>query len=298
MMQSAGGVTPSLLACDEVWTSLAAACGRWADNSLGLRFQADVTTRSPLSSKYADEQIREQFGYVCLPSAFGGLRALSISAPLAGRYVARRLKEDIDKLTAMPALFLRLMCDKPARALWAAVADAVPVGQPLPEDFAVVDPSGVPGSLDDAGRLLQVTVALRDKADAEGLSDPVLLHFYYELESLETFAQMLESRAADVRKTRPVINRDALRRSIRSSSIGLEAILTDIPLTVGECSDLKVGQVVDLDNAEAGKLSLHAKTLTGSVEISKAEMGTWKGQRAVKLTTPLLESFVQEISGT
>lgn len=297
MIRSAGGITPSLLGCDEIWGALGTACARWASASLDLQFNAEVVGRTPLSNAYAEEQIREHFGYICLPCEPGGLRAVAIGRPLAQQYVAKRLREPVDAVETSPALFLRLMCDKPARALWSALSDALPIGPVLPKDFTVVDPAGMPGALDDAGRLLHVQVALRDKSDSEQLSDPFWVHFFYEVEALEVYARTIEAKLAAARSVRPAINREGLRKSIRASSIGLEAVLTHLPLTVAACSGLKVGQIVELPDAEAGKLSLHARTMTGSVEISQAELGNWKGQRAIKLTAPVLESFLEEISG-
>lgn len=297
MMRSAGGISPSLLGCDAIWTPLATACARWASASLGLQLVGEVAGKTPLANTETEEQIREQFGYICLPCEAGGLRAISISRPLAQQYVAKRLKEPVEAIETSPPLFLRLMCDKPARALWSDIREALPIGPVLPKDFTVVDPAGMPGALDDAGRMLRIHVALRDKADSEGLSDPFWLSIYFELDALEAYAAEAEAQLASARSVRPAINRDGLRKSIRASSIGLEAVLTHVPLTVAACSRLKVGQVVELPDAEAGKLALHARTMTGSVEISQAELGNWKGQRAIKLTTPILENFIEEISG-
>lgn len=297
MMRSAGGITPSLLGCDEIWNPLATACVRWASSALDLHFNAEIAGKTPLSNAYAEEQLREYFGYICLPCEPGGLRAIALGRPLAQQYVAKRLKEPFDAVETSPALFLRLMCDKPAKSLWSGLSAALPIGPALSKDFTVVDPAGMPGALDDAGRLLHIRVALRDKSDSEGLSDPFWLHLFYEVDALEAYARQVEARLAAARTVRPAVNRDGLRKSIRASSIGLEAVLTHLPLTVAACSRLKVGQVVELPDAEAGKLSLHARTMTGSVEISQAELGNWKGQRAIKLTAPVLESFIEEISG-
>ena len=69
------------------------------------------------------------------------------------------------------------------------------------------------------------------------------------------------------------------------------------PLTLGACSRLEVGQVLELPGTESGQLSLYAETMNGNVAISQGELGVWKGHRALKLSEPLLDSFIKEIAG-
>jgi flagellar motor switch/type III secretory pathway protein FliN len=76
----------------------------------------------------------------------------------------------------------------------------------------------------------------------------------------------------------------------------LDAVLERLSLTIGECAKLEIGTVLPLSGAVAGKLSLTAETINGSVDIGSGELGVWKRQRALKLSTPVSVSFVQEIA--
>jgi hypothetical protein len=66
-------------------------------------------------------------------------------------------------------------------------------------------------------------------------------------------------------------------------------------MTIGECAKIEVGTVLPLAGADAGRLSLSANTINGSVDIGTGELGVWKCQRALKLRTPNSENFAQEI---
>lgn len=294
MMRSAGGISPSLLQCEPLWAAMLDACETWSNDVLGFEMKAQLGGRRQVTVKEAQSRIREKFGYVCLPSGIGGLRAISLSADLAERFVARRLKEDLSHIEIAPPLFLRLMCDKPMRRLMEGLAQDVPAGPPLPDDFMVADPAGVPGGLDDGNALIAITVNLFAKGALEPTGN---VQLYYNLEPLVAHAEQLKATRVETVKPRAAVNKTGLIKSIRCSNIGLDAVLAKLNLSVADCSGLKVGQIVPLDDAESGKLYVHAETLTGSAEIGSAELGNWKGQRAIKLTSPLRESFIQEISG-
>ena len=100
-----------------------------------------------------------------------------------------------------------------------------------------------------------------------------------------------------MRTPRSRFNGNALRNSVRHSAIRLDAVLAKLPLTLGACSRLEVGQVLELPGTESGRLSLYAETMNGNVAISQGELGVWKGHRALKLSEPLLDSFIKEIAG-
>lgn len=294
MMRSGGGLAPSLLHCEALWAALTEACETWCKDTLGFEMKAHIGARTQVTHKEAETRIREKFGYICLPRGTGGLHAISIAPLLAERFVARRLKEDLSHVEIAPPLFLRLMCDKPVRGLMEGLAHAVPAGLPLPEDFMVADPSGVPDGISDSVKLITITVNFMPRGAVEPSGH---LTLYYDVESLTAHAERIDIARTLSAKPRPTVNKTRLIKSIRTSNISLDAVLARLPISVADCSRFEVGQLVPLTDAENGKLYLHAETMTGSVEIAEAELGNWKGRRAIKLTSPLLESFVQELTG-
>lgn len=294
MMRSAGGLPPSLLQCEPLWATMAKACETWLKEALGFEMKAQIGARQLCNHEQAKLRIREKFGYICLPRGTGGLHGISLGASLAERFVARRLKEDLSHVEIAPPLFLRLMCDKPVRRLMSDLSRAVPAGLALPDDYMVADPAGLPEVFPEGPKLVAITFNLFGRGDVEPTAR---LDFYYDVESLTAHAERLDRAAAASVKPKPAIDKSNLIKSIRRSSVGLDAVLAKLPITVADCSRLKVGQVLPLTDADDGKLYLHAETLTGPVEIGEAELGNWKDRRAIKLTSPLLESFVQELSG-
>ena len=270
------------------------ACESWLKETLGFEMKAQIGARALCNLEQAKARIREKFGYICLPRGTGGLHGILLGASLAERFVARRLKEDLSHVEIAPPLFLRLMCDKPVRRLMSDLSSAVPAGLPLPDDYMVADPAGLPEVFLDGPKLVCVSVNLFGRGDVEPAAR---LEFFYDVETLTAHAERLDQAVAASAKPRPAVNKSNLIKSIRRSSVGLDAVLAKLPITVADCSRLQVGQVLPLSDAEDGKLYLHAETLTGPVEIGEAELGNWKDRRAIKLTSPLLESFVQELSG-
>ncbi|WP_018148351.1 FliM/FliN family flagellar motor switch protein [Henriciella marina] len=256
--------------------------------------RAQIGARAQVTNSEVETRIREKFGYFCLPAGTGGLHAISIAPVLAERFVARRLKEDLSHVEIAPPLFLRLMCDKPVRRLMEDLARAIPAGLPLPEDFMVADPAGLADGISEGVKLITITVNFMSRGAVEPTGH---LHLYYDVEALTAHAERIEIARTQSAKPRPAINKTRLIKSIRRSNISLDAVLARLPISVADCSRFEVGQLVPLTDAENGKLTLCAETMTGSVEIAEAELGNWKGRRAIKLTSPLLESFVQELTG-
>lgn len=300
-IKSAGGIPQTLLQCSAFWNGLQTAAETWAKKSFAHELSASFIQKSVIGGRDATAQLDERFGYICLPHSTTGLRAISIDRHAAGRYASARLGQSPETLATAPPLFLRLMADHPARALWSAVAAAAPIGPALPEDFAVADPASVPDSLGPDERFLQIGISLsgsgaEDGWLLEGEEDPPEIQLYFEYDSVRKFTAELQRKKTERVAVAEGPGRERLRKSMRSSTIGLNAVLEKMPMTIAECSRLEVGQVVQLPGVEPGVLSLCAETMHGPVAISQGELGAWKGKRALKLKAPLLESFVQEIA--
>ncbi|WP_233355768.1 FliM/FliN family flagellar motor switch protein [Henriciella litoralis] len=292
---------PQLLQCQPLWEGLRGLLETWAKQTFGDELPASFSDRSLIAGKGVTEQFSERFGYICLPHSAVGLRAITFDRFAVTRYASLRLKQPADSLEGSPDLFLRLMADRPARELWKLITDTIAISAPLPEDFSVVDPAGVPDAIEADARLLKVVVSFVAEDDEEGWlleggEVPPEIQLYFEIESLKAYANAIEASAAARLKAGNNGQREHMRKNLRRSTIGLDAVLDRLQMTIADCSRLQVGQVIELPGAEPGVLSLCADTMNGSVPICSGELGTWKGQRALKLKSSLLESFVQEIS--
>lgn len=300
-IRSAGGISPVLQQCEPLWASLEAVGEKWAKVIFEHDLAAQVIQKTPLSGKEAEEQMSERFGYICLPYSTTGLRAVALDSSTARRYAAIKLKQASDTLSQSPRLFLRLMCDHPARTLWKELAKAIPVGPDLPADFSVVDPASLPDSFDPQEKLIKVVLAFAEEGEEdgwllEGGEEFPELHLFYEAASLTRHAGLMHEKASTGKAAADPAGQANLRKQMRTSTIKLDAVLERLSLSLADCSRFEVGQVIPLPDVEPGILSLCAETMHGSVAISQAELGTWKGKRALKLTSPVLESFAQEIA--
>ncbi|MGB3625691.1 MAG: FliM/FliN family flagellar motor switch protein [Henriciella sp.] len=301
-IRAAGGISPAVQHCAPLWSGVQNACEAWAKAIFDHDLTATVVQKKPISGRDAEALIDERFGFICLPYTTTGLRAIALDRGVAVRYASLKLQQPGEKLAASPALFLRLLCDHPARFLWKEIANAVALGPALPDDFSVVDPAGVPHSIDPDTRLLKVVVSLSEEAGEEdnwlleGGEELPELHLYYDYNSLTDFAIKAQKSAPRQVRQASEAGEKNLRRQIRNSTIQLDAVLERLPVTIADCSRLEVGQVLALPDVEPGVLSVCAETMHGSLAISQAELGTWKGKRALKLTSPILESYAQEIA--
>lgn len=296
-INAAGGLAPRLLQCAPLWDALTGAARRWSAKVYSDGLDARIASQRIVSAQEAQKRFGEHFSFAPLTTPRGALVAVSIDRPGAVRYAASRLHQSGSSLEEASDLFLRLMSEQPAHSLWASVQRAIGAD----EEAALGDPAAQPDMIDASARLAQVTILLA----AEGGEDGWLLEggeevpeirFYFDLARFEKLADTLRAKALEKGGAKQQPDRGALRSRLRQSSIRLEAVLDTVPMSVGDCSRLDVGDVLALPGIEAGRLTLCAETMSGRAAIGEGEMGNWKGHRALKLNGPVIESFIREIA--
>lgn len=300
-IKAAGGIPPRILHCTAFWDALKTATASWASKAFSHDLQSRVILKQVLSGRKALPILAERFSFVPSAPASGALCAVSVDRPGAARYAAHRLHQEAAAMQSASDLFLKLMTEQPATALWTVVAEAVSTGAMPGFGVQLADPSSAPDSIDPDERYLLVGLSLAAEGSEdgwllEGEEDPPEVQLLFRLDHVQQFARV-EAQRGNTKAAGPgPAGQSTLRNSVRHSSIRLDAVLEKLPLTIGDCSRLEVGQVLELPGVEAGQLSLYAETMDGSVAISRGELGVWKGQRALKLQEPLLERFVKEIA--
>ena len=296
-ISAAGGLPPRLVQCAPLWDVLAGAVRRWSSKVYSGDLDATITSRRIVSAQDAQKRFAERFSFSPLTMPAGALIAVSIDRPGATRYAASRLHQPGSSLEDASDLFLRLMNEQTAHSLWANVQHAIGAS----EEAALGDPAALPDIIGPSARLAQVSILLA----AEGGEDGWLLEggeevpeirLYFDLAKLEKVADRVRARVLADGDAKEQPDRAALRSRLRQSSIRLEAVLDTVPMSVGECSRLNVGDVMALPGIEAGRLTLCAETMNGRAAIGEGEMGNWKGHRALKLNGPVIESFIREIA--
>ena len=299
-ISAAGGLPQKLMQCDPLWAALMAADQNWSKQVYKSDLAGRMTNSRIIGGATAQRELGHRFAFMPQIMSGGPLLAVAIDRAGAARYAATRLRQPTENLLQAADLFLKLMCEQPANELWQQVESALqPDAFPgMPTE--VTDASAVPDGIDSDVRVAQITIAMAPEGGEdgwllEGGEDPPEIDLFFDLSKLEAVAAEFRERSRP-KSLGGGHDREMLRSRMRSSSVRLDVVLGSIVLSVGECSRLKVGDVLDLPDVENGKLTLCAETMTGQGAIATGEMGNWKGHRALKLDGPVVESFLRELA--
>ena len=278
----ATGVPPSILRLSAFWSGLEAAVSKWATASLGEPMEAEVLSKMIVSGESAKEALGESVPFVLAAPDGSGLGAVAFGQSFVSRYAAIRLNENPDDIKSVSELLLRLVSERCAKSLWAEVMTSV-FGATDTDAFQVMQ------ALDDADRYL-LSILTFGEGEQE-VSVRVLIQASVIAGYAKVQADDLSvSKAAGFANTP-----GALRDSIRTSQIKIDAILDTFDLSIAECAKLSVGQVLPLENAELNQLVISTETLEGRSSVTTGALGVWKTQRAVKVTSPVPASFAREL---
>lgn len=288
-IESGAGVPPSILQMQAFWEQLLSRTDDWARGAFGAETQPIVSSRKVISSRAAGALSENPFTLFFAADVSPGLCAIALDERCAIQCAAARLHQDAAGLEGASSLFLKLLSEQPTIALWHLFASGMADHNVTKSQSPHVEASGVAGGLEATSRYLEVELSLTFDGQTSQIR---LLYFVdYMQRFARTHARQLEERKARACSQSP----KSLSESVRASAISLDAVLDRMTLTIGECSQLEIGSVLPLTSADAGRLSLCAETVNGSVDIGTGELGVWKRQRAVKLHTPISESFAREI---
>lgn len=104
---------------------------------------------------------------------------------------------------------------------------------------------------------------------------------------------LVESGEAPALPTAPPGWGEDWKRNLMTAEIPLSAVAARLPSTVGDLSRLEVGQVIPLGAEALADLDLVAETVKGAAVVARGRLGAWRGRKAVKLTTPVDQAFVE-----
>lgn len=288
-IDSGAGVPPSILQMREFWAQLLTRIEDWATDTFGLQSQPSLTSRRVVGGRAASDMAENPFTLFFASDVSPGLCAIAFDAACAIRCAATRLRQDPSSLEDASPLFLKLLSEQPTVALWQRLANGLTDHDVHAREDPQSDAGAIAGGLSAASRYLEVEVALTLEGQAASLK------CLFEVDYLQTYARNDARRTADRKAEACSQSPKFLSDSVKASAISLNAVLDRMTLTIGECSRLEIGDVLPLASADAGRLSLSAETIHGSVDIGTGELGVWKQQRAVKLHTPVSESFARAI---
>lgn len=294
-----GGIPPSVRQCEPFWATLTSAISQWAQDVYGMAVVPVIASQKVLTGSEPAGAFEEFYAFVSVSEPTGPVMAVAINTAGARKYAATRLRQDAGSLKNAPDLFLRLMSEHAARALWSRVQSAtsneVPATSLHLADFSA---SGQVSGSDATHLCLRYLLGGDGGEDSwliEGDEDAPEIQLLLKMEDVKQIVRRFQE-AAEVHDTPDMSGRDVLRERVRSTTVVLDAVLDSMSMTIGECSRLEVGQVVPLPGARMDKLVLSAGTVSGSLPISRGELGAWKGFRALKLSAPVPEHVIKEIA--
>lgn len=272
------------------WDQLKDDIKSWALDTFTIEIRPTFDMRRIVSGKSALKLFDDQFTFAFSSEFSPGLSAVAINNHGAIHNAAVRLGQDASSLEDTSPLFLRLLGEQAALSLWQRVAGGLMGHQSDAGPEALAEMSAAAGGFEQSSRYLQV--GLWFVVDDQ----PSQVTMLFELDYVQRYVHAHQRQADERKEQAGSQSRSALRDKVRASTIVLDAVLERLPLTIGECSRLEVGQVLSLPGVDPANLSLCAETMNGSVAIGQGEMGVWKRQRALKLNTPVLESFARELA--
>ena len=289
-IEAGAGVPPSILQLQAFWQQLQAKTCGWAEETYNAATSAEPGLRRVITGKQAQQTLEGQIAVYFSSVASPGVAALAIDTAGAMRNAAARMHQEPESLTDASPLFLKLLSEQAVADLWRTVWIGVLGGKDTGSQVPIADASGAAGGFEADARYLQVEYQLL--LDGQ----PSRVWIMLEFEFMRGFARDCQRQLADQKVQARHHSQKTLSDSVRASTIVLDAVLDRLSLTIGDCAKLEVGSVLPLSGADAGQLNFSADTINGSVDIGSGELGVWKRQRALKLSTPISESFAREIA--
>ena len=288
-IEARAGVPPSFLQLQPFWQTLAGQVSDWTRDTYGVESEASLERRRVVCGPEALETLEAQSGFFFSAEASPGLAAVAIDTAGAVQNAAIRMKQPADGLSDASPLFLKLLSEQAATSLGGRVAEGA-LNSAMGFHPLTSEPSLAASGFDEAARYLQVEYRVEINGKLSGI------WLFLPFEFVQTYMRAYAREMADQKVHSRHNTQKRLSDSVRASTVVLDAVLDRVSLTIGECFQLQVGAVVTLSGADTGQLRLTTDTLNGGVDIGSGELGVWKTQRALKLNTPILESFAQELA--
>ncbi len=288
MIEAGTGVPPSIMKAEPFWDTFRDVTTAWFVKILGSDVNPVFDYRKGASGIEVKEHVEGQIVFAFDRIASPGLRAISVDQRCSVEIAAARMSDSADNFLESSNVLMRLLLEDPMASLWREFSATMTPGFSDTGQAPFADISGPVDELPPAAHYLETRLTC--ELAGQSFSITFVLDFDY-----------VRARVSDLE--RGGMNADvqsvcsaALRRSIRSSSIQLNAVIDHLELTIAECSRLEAGDVLELPAADTEKLTLTAETIDGNVNIGGGSLGAWRDYRALKLQVPVSESFLQEIA--
>ncbi len=289
-IEAGAGIPPGILQFQDFWDPMQTKISAWLFDTFAVEAKALPNDRRVVPGNIAANHLDGLLSLVFNAKLSPGLCAIAVDERGAAMNAGQRLQQDSAHLEGVSDLFRKLLFETPAANLWRSLASGLDGHSLAGSQAPFSDYTAAAGGFDPAQRYLMAGFNFTRNEQAAQVW--TVFHFdYVQRRALETQAKAVSKRTAASGQ-----GSLSLRASVKSSMITLDGVLDRLALTIGECSRFEVGQVLALPDVNTARVSLQAETVNGSVDIGHCEMGVWKRQRALKLTTPILEPFTRELA--
>ena len=288
-IEAGAGVPPSILQLQAFWQQLQTGVRDWTRTTYGAETDPVLLARRVVGGPEALAALDGKICFFFYEDGSPGISAIATDPAGAIRNAAERLDQDPAGLADASPLFLKLLFEQAVTDFGNQLASGVlkSAGSFL---SVASEPSGSAGRFEATSRYLLTEF----RVPLEEQESRVWIIFPFEF--IQNFSRSCLRDMSDQKVQARHHSQKTLSDSVRASTIVLDVVLDRISLTIGECSQLDVGSVLPLTNADGNKLCLRADTINGSVDIGTGELGVWKHQRALKVSAPISESFAQELA--
>lgn len=289
-MDSNSGLPPSILQMRTFWDQMTEVVQVWATKTTDLEVFCEITVRKVLSARAVNELLGDDVTFMFASQSDTGPSAMIVDQALVAQCAAKRFGDDVETMTTSSQVFLKLACESAAIALCETISSDVLMQTTapslgVPKNFIVSEGQFI-GDEEYLHVSFKVVLALKETS----------IRMLFPIDAIRGATEKRWKALTELRDGSGENSHTALRKSVRTSSITVSAVLDQLTMSVGECSRLNIGQILPLPNADTKYLRLSTETLNGPLDITHGEMGIWKDARAVKLASPVSNVFLRNIA--
>jgi hypothetical protein len=280
------GIPERVLNAEDFWGNICGTVSLWAEKFIPGANDLKLNDRVLIGSEALQDQVLAPFSYLIGRGDEDIIGAIRVNKFCAAKHGASRLGVELSDLTDVPDIFLTLVFEKSLPALFTTLQRVLtPSVEPVEE--------GNFKTLEGTARLGRGLSFMQINFDLKIDDREVQINLWLKYDEVRHATESPDEQ-------RPLPAQDSGARTIlashvKRSGMTFHAIVDRISLTLGECVNLSIGQVLPLSEASLERLSLSVSTLNGDVTICNGELGSWKNNRALKIQTEPDAGFLQNV---
>ncbi|MEO1028026.1 MAG: FliM/FliN family flagellar motor C-terminal domain-containing protein, partial [Pseudomonadota bacterium] len=277
------GIPPSLLRNQVFWQRFSDCLGDWALDTFHKETLVRMARRRVMPGKIVPDIEEGGLSFLFQSDDETGVSGVMFERALVAEYTAMRLGSSVEESQDVSEVFQRLIMEDAVFLLFLKLSLLLGLSDVNSLERTALQQA----ELNPLSKYLTISLALP-------LAEKTFnVHFIFNYGLLK---DSMSGDAKRVGKQQFKQSHKVLRDTVASSEIEISVVLDKVQLNVGSCSRFEVGQILPLAAAELSDLKLVAQTMSGESEVARGEMGVWKQNRALKLHTPISESFVRDVS--